>query len=217
MAGRAAICLAVGVAFALFWFFLFRSYNRGQGKRVLGWIESALEGSGEIAAVKWLGSASFVVRLRLETGLLHQPALTVNLPPRQMPLRWLRHWWRREPATITWQANLDVPPSFNLQVGRHRWSGRSRRGWFANREQWTLQPVTSLILTSRRSWPREIASLMSALLSSRDCVLLSLAFSRSSPHFSAVFPLAGLSPENRGAVIFGTLRELAAGASASRQ
>lgn len=217
MLGKAAICLAVVSAAVLGWYLFFRRYNRRQGKQVLGWVESALAGTGSVVAIHWLGPALFKLALRLDTSLFNQPVLMVCLPPRQTPLRWLRQWWRREPATITWQADLDIPPGFNLEVGRHRWSGRSRRRQIPDRGRWTLQPVTPLILTSRRSWPREVATMMNALLSCRECEMVSVGFRRTSPHFSAVIPLDCLSPEGRaGAAVFSALRELAAGASASR-
>lgn len=217
MWARAAICLAVGTTAALLWYLFFRRYNRRQGEQVVGWIKSALAGTEEVVAIHWLGPALFKVTLRLDPGLFHQPALVVSLTPRHMPLRWLQQWWRREPASITWQADLDGPPGFNLEVGRHLWSGRSRRRLDPERNGWTFQPVTPLILTSRRSWPREVAVMMNALLSCRQCEMLSLAFRPTSPHFSAVVPLILLSPEGCGGRnVFEKLRELAAEASASR-
>lgn len=218
MWGRAAIGLAAGSTAAVLWYLFFWRYNRRQGEQVVAWIQAALAGTGQVVAVRWLGPALFQVALRLDTSLFQQPALMVRLVPRQMPLRWLRQWWRREPATITWQADLDIPPAFNLQVCHHRWSGRSRKRLVPDRGHWTFEPVAQLILTSRRSWQREVTAMMNALLSCREREVLSLSFHRTSPHFSAVIPLACLSPEGRaGANVFDTLRELAAGASASRR
>lgn len=60
--------------------------------------------------------------------------------------------------------------------------------------------------------------MMNALLSCRESEVLSLDFRRTSPHFFAVIPLGCISPEGRaGANVYETLRELAAGASTSRQ
>jgi len=217
MLGKAAIFAGLVIAAAVLWYLFFRRYNRRQGTQVMEWIHSALANAGEMVAVRWLGPALFEVKLNLYSGLFQQPNLTVSLVPRHLPIRWLRRWWRREPATVTWQADLDVAPSFNLEVGRHCWSGRTRRRLVPDRTEWTFQPVTSLILTSRRGAPREVVSMMNVLLSSRECQMLSVAFRRTSPHFSAVIPLDCISPEDHaGAVVFDALRELAAGASASR-
>lgn len=60
--------------------------------------------------------------------------------------------------------------------------------------------------------------MMNALLSCRESEVLSLDFRRTSPHFFAVIPLGCISREGRaGANVYETLRELAAGASTSRQ
>ena len=59
--------------------------------------------------------------------------------------------------------------------------------------------------------------MMSALVASRDCDFLSVAFRRTTPHFSATVPLASLAPEAQTeSDLFDVLRELAAGASTSR-
>src|ERR1700740_276931 len=99
MLGTAAICLAVVAVIALLWYAFFRRYNRRQGEQVVAWIETALAGTGEVLAGRWRGPALLQLRLRLDIGRFRKPTLMVNLAPRQMPLRWLRQWWRREPAT----------------------------------------------------------------------------------------------------------------------
>jgi hypothetical protein len=199
------------------WYLFFRRYNRRQAANVAEWVQTALAGKGQVVAIRCLGPSIFHLALRLGSSLFQHPALMVRLLPRQNPLRWLRQSWRREPETITFEADLDITPSFNLQVRHHRWSGRTRKRFSPDAERWVLEPVTPLILTSRRSWRREVTGMMNALLSCRDREVLSLGFSRTSPHFSATIPLECISPEGRaGANVFDTLRDLAAGASASR-
>jgi len=218
MWGRAAICIVAGAAAAVVWYLFFLRYNRRQGERVVARIQAALADTGQVVAVRWLGPSIFHVVLRLGTGLFQHPGLMVRLAPRQNPVRWLWQWWGHEPATVTFEADFDTPPGFNLQVGQHRWCGRSRKRLPPDSEHWEFERVTPLILTSRRSWQREVTGMMNALLSCRNREGLSLSFRPTSPHFSATIKLEGLSPEGRaGANVFDTLRELAAGASASRQ
>ena len=118
-----AICIVAGTAAAVVWYLFFLRYNRRQGERAVARIQAALAGSGQIVAVRWLGPSIFQVALRLGTSLFQHSELMVRLAPRQNPVRWLRQWWRREPATVTFEADLDIPPGFNLQVGQHRWCG----------------------------------------------------------------------------------------------
>jgi hypothetical protein len=213
-----AICIVAGAAAVAAWYLFFLRYNRRQGERVVARIQAALAGKGQVGAVRWLGPSSFHVGLGLDTSLFEHPALLVRLTARENPLRWLQQGWRREPATITFEADLDVPPGFNLQVRQHRWSGRSRKRISADRAGWEFEQVTPLILTSRRRWQREVTAMMNTLLSCRDREVLSLSFRPTSPHFSATILLQCISPQGRaGSNVFDTLRELAAGASASRQ
>jgi hypothetical protein len=218
MWGRAVIYLVAGAtAAAVLWYLFFLRYNRCQGGRALEWIQATLAGKGQVVAIHWLGPSILQVALRLDTSLFQHPALLVRLTPGENPLRWLRQWWRSEPATITFEADLDTPPGFNLEVAQHCWSGRSSKRLSANPEGWQYEQVTPLILTSRRSWQPEVTGMMNALLSCRDREVLSLGFRRTSPHFSATIPLERISPEGRaGGNVFDTLRELAAEASASR-
>lgn len=213
-----AICIVASATAVVVWYLFFQRSNRRQAGHVVEWIQAALAGKGQVVAVRWLGPSIFHVALRLGTSLFQHPALMVRLTPREMPHRWLRHWWRREPATATFEADFDIPPGFNLQVRQHRWSGRSSKRFPSDSGRWEFEQVTPLILTSRRSYQREVTGMMNALLSCREREVLSLGFRRTSPHFSATIRLECISPEGRaGSNVFDTLRELAAGASASRQ
>jgi len=216
MWGKVAICIVAVATVLVAWCFFFRHRNRRHGDRVGEWIRAALAGKGEVIAVRWLGPSSFHVALRLSTSLFQHPTLTVRMASRHNPLMWLRQHWRREPATVTFEADLDMPPGFNLELYQHSWSGRSSKR-ASEPERWEFERITPLILTSRPRWQREVANMMNALLSCREREVLSLGFRDTSPHFSATIALQCISPEGRaGSNVFDTLRELAAGASASR-
>jgi hypothetical protein len=218
MWGDVTIYLVAGAAAAVvLWYVFFVRYNGRQGDRILEWIHAALAGKGRLVGVRWLGPSIFHVAVGLDTSLFQYPALIVRLIPRENPLRWLQHRWRGDPAHITFEADLDVPPSFNLEVGQHRWSGRSSPDISSDPEGWKFEQVTPLILTSRQDWQREVAAMMNTLLSCRDRNVLRLGFRSTSPHFSATISLECISPQDGGVSnVFDTLREVAAGASASR-
>ena len=46
---------------ALLWYLFFRRYNRRQGEQAVAWIQSALAGTGQVVAVRWLGPSIFQV------------------------------------------------------------------------------------------------------------------------------------------------------------
>ena len=217
MWGRAAIYVVSGAILVVVWYiFLLRS-NRRQGRQVLEWIQAAIAGKGQAFALRWLGASVFHVALRLDTSFFQHPALIVRLVPREMPLHWLKHWWRREFATITFEADLEISPRFDLQVQQHRWSGRSSKNVSPDPDSWYFEQLTPLIMTSRPCWQPDVATMMNALLSCRHREVVDLSFRRKSPHFSATIALDCISPEGRGGSnLLDTLRELAAGASASR-
>jgi hypothetical protein len=217
MWGMAAIYLVAGATGVLVWYLILARSNRQQRVRVVGWIQAALAGKGQVVAVRWLSASVFHVTVRMTTSVFRHPGLLVRLLPREMPLLWLLRRWRNQPATITFEADLDIPPGFNLRVHRHCWTGRTTKHFSPDPDRWECERVTPLIMTSRQSWHAEVTSMMNALLACRDREFLSLGFSRRSPHFSATVALESISPEEgAGSNVFDMLRELAAGASAPR-
>ncbi|HYG98695.1 MAG TPA: hypothetical protein VD837_06145 [Terriglobales bacterium] len=199
------------------WYFWFVRYNRRKSLKVLTWIERAFEGHGNVAGVQWLAASRFKVRLRLLTNLFRNASVTIQLYPREMPLNWIISLIRRRQETFTFEADLDCPPSFNLEVNNHRWCGRTRRRLPRSAEKWVLERTAPFVITTRTDWQREITNMMHPLVASRECDCFTVSFRRSSPHFSATIPLNTISPESEvDAKIFDVMRELAAGASASR-
>lgn len=211
------IDLAAGVALVACWYFWFVRFNRQKGAQIIGWIERAFDGHGHNAGVRWITASRFQVRLRLSTSSFRQPSVTVQLFPREMPLNWLIARVRRRQETLTFEADLDGPPSFNLEVHNHRWCGRTRRKFPRSSERWMLERTGPFVITTRTDWQREITNMLNALVASRECDCATVSFRRTSPHFSATVPLETISPDSPSEMnIFDVMRELAAGASASR-
>lgn len=199
------------------WYFGFVAYNRRQARRIVGWIEKALAGQGQILGIQYLRPSLFQAPLRLRTSVFQHPAVLVRMPPRELPFSWLLKWWRREPDTLSFEADFDFPPGFSMEVRNHRWCGRTTRKFSNSPDEWEFQQTTPIVLTSRKHWEREISSMMNALLGCRERDFLRLAFSKRSPHFSATVPLQSISPDTEGSDnIFEMLRELAGGASTPR-
>ena len=200
------------------WYWIFRRFNRKRGVRILRWIERAFEGHGVIAGVEWLSASRLQVQMRLMESGFHQLSILVRLLPRETPLQWIVGRMKKRRETMTFQGDLPCPPNFNLEVHNHRWCGRTRRKLLPNKD-WSLSRVGPFVLTSRPDWQRDIKTMMDAIASSRDCNFMQVKFRRVSPHFTATVPLAAVIDDPRGnddTGIFAALKELAAGASASR-
>ncbi len=212
-----AIGLVVGALLVLIWYLWFARDNRRRGLRVRGWIERAFEGHGQVAAMEWLSNSSFQLRVRLWPNLFRKTSVQVQLLPRELPLSWLIARFRGRQETLTFQADLDFAPGFNLEVRNHRWCGRTRRRFPHNTENWSTERPGPFVITTRNDWQREITNMMHSLVASRECDCLTVSFNRTSPHFSATVPLESISPKGQSETnIFDVMRELAAGASASR-
>jgi hypothetical protein len=202
---------------AVAWYLFFLRYNRRRALEVLHWIGRVFGGHGRVAKVCWESASRFQVQMELAASVFRQPSLLVELFPRQQPLAWLIRRFRHRAETLTFQADLDSAPSFDLEVQNHRWYGRTRRRLPAKSQGWILQQVGPFVLTTRNEWQREITTMLNALVASRECDCSNVSFRRSSPHFSVTVPLNTIAPESQAqSEIFDVLRELAAGASTAR-
>jgi len=212
------ICLAAGGAAFLFWYSWFVRSNRRKGLEILRWIERALAGQGHVAGIRWLAPSRFLVPLRLFSTGFRQASVLVELAPRELPLCWLVNRMRSQAEeTLTFQADLDLAPAFSLEVRNQRWFARSRKRLRLESPNWQFDQAAPCLLTTRQQWHPQITGVMSSLLTARERDFLSIAFRRASPHFSATVPLESISPRSTAATqVFSVLRELAAGASASR-
>jgi hypothetical protein len=199
------------------WYVCFVHYNRRKAAEVLLWIKTAFSGHAQILGVQWYSPSRFRVKMRLAPNVFQRSQITVQLMPREFVINWVISHFRRKLEIATFEADLDIPPAFNLEVQNQRWCGRSRRGAKIDFNHSTIEDIGPFVITTRRDWQREITSMMNTLVASRDSDFLSVTFRRNSPHFSATVPLSCLAPQNHtGNNVFRVLRELADCASAFR-
>jgi len=211
------VALLAGVVLTVAWYCYFARSNRRRATQVMHWVERVFGGHGRVADLVWESASQFRVRMELVTAMFHRATLVVQLFPRQHPLSWLIKRIRGQAETLTFEADLDSAPSFNLEVHNYRWYGRSRRRLASEPHHWDLHQTSPFVLTTRNDWQREITSMMNALVASRECDCSCVSFRRSSPHFSATVPLEIMAPSlPHQPEIFDMLRELAAGASTAR-
>ena len=212
-----AIDLVLGVVFIAAWYLVFLRHNRRRAIDVLRWIERAFAGHGTVAGVQWLAASRFRVRLKIPSGVFRHAVLVVQLMPREMPVNWLLTRIRRQRETLTFEADLDYPPTFSLEVHNHRWVGKTAKRFPKRTQNWETEYAGPFVLTTRTNWQREITTMMNSLVASRDCDCMRVRIRRDSPHFTATVPLAAISPGSEAqSEIFDIFRELAMGASTSR-
>lgn len=213
--GEILFYLAGGAAVVVAWYFIFVRYNRNRAIQVLHWIESSLGGHGHVTGIRWSTPSRFQVPVRLSTTVFRHATMRVEITPREMPIRWLMGWLRRRPETLTFEADLDCAPGFNLVVRNHRWWGRTSRKLSLDPKRWVFEQTTPLLLTTRQAHPGNTPPMLNALLRCREKDFLKLLFRRSSPHFSATLPLETVAAPD-GENLLDLLLEVASGASTSR-
>jgi hypothetical protein len=199
------------------WYLWSARANRRRANEIMQWIDNALAGHGHICALHWITASRFAVPVRLRRGGFSNPAFLVQLPRREWPLLWVHDRLCKAQPTVTFSADLDIAPRFNLQVHHHRWCGRTTRHFTQNPEHWVFHHTGPYILTSRSDWHQEILNMMGSLIASREGEFLRLKFQRNSPNIVATAPLESISPcaPTHGNML-DVLRELASEVSASR-
>ena len=196
MAGTIVAEIAAGILLVSVWYLWFFRTNRRRSRVLIEQIRSALGGHAQIVGIHWISPSRFHVRLRLFPEIFRHCSVAVQLVPRELPLSWFLSAIRNQRETLTFEADLDVPPGFSLEVHNQRWSGRSGR---KRRRQPNLDRVETcgpFVLTTRTDWQREITAMMNALVASRDSDFLTVSFRRTSPHFAASVPVSSLSEEH---------------------
>lgn len=216
MWGTVAIDVLVGAALILLWYFALLHYNRRKSIAVLQRIKIAFAGHAQILGVRWTGASRFHVRLRVLSSLFQHASVAVDLHPRELPLNWMWSRLKRRQEVLTFEADLECAPAFDLEVQNRRWCGRTSR-FPKKMQRFAVHQCGPFVLTTRNDWQREVTTMINALVASRESDFVSVTFRRASPHLSATVPLNSLHPEaGSEAQIFDVLRELASCASASR-
>lgn len=210
------IYLAGGVALVVAWYLIFVRYNRARAVQVLRWIETSLGGHGHVTGIRWSTPSRFQVPVRLNTTVFRRPTILVEITPRELPFRWLLGWLRQRPETVTFEADLDCAPGFNLVVRNHRWWGRTSRKLSPDPKNWVFEQTAPLLFTTRQSQSGNTPAMLKALFRCREKEFLKLLFRRNSPHFSATLPLETVAAVGEGENLFELLLEVASGASTTR-
>jgi hypothetical protein len=199
------------------WYFFFARYNRRKGARALRWVEVACSNRARMVDAQWIGASRVQAQLRFAVRWFENARVTVRLLPRPLPFQWLLSRWHKQKETLTFEADLDYVPGIHLEVLRHRWLTHSNGKFAKSSRHWTISHPSPVVLTTSTKWGRELPPVVNTLMTSRGHNLLSVRFGPESPHLAATIDLKSLSGEEAAASFLGVVRELAAGASTSRQ
>ena len=209
----AALCATI---VDVLWFLIFTRYNRRKGALVLRWVEAACSSRGRLLQSQWLGRSCLQAQLSFASHWFENARVTVRLLPRPLLVQWLVCLWKRQRETVTFEADLDDSPGFNLEISRHRWLTQKPKEISERTRNWTISRPGPVVLTTRTEWADELTPLVNTLMTSRGHNLLTVRFRQESPNLTATIPLDALSGEETTASFLSVLRDLAAGSSASR-
>jgi hypothetical protein len=210
--------LAIGIAavggLLVIWYLAFARYNRRRAARILSRMQSGWR--GKITTARWADASRLYVGLQVPSSMFRRTRITLKLIPRPVPVNWLLSHWHKQQETLTFEADLDHPPSFNLEVHNHRWSGQSAKH-ADDSQNWTVTRPGPVVLTTCEEWRSDHNPMLNTLLAARERNFLIVRFRPDSPHFSATLPLECLPDQEAAAQVLGALRELAAGARTPHQ
>jgi hypothetical protein len=216
--GRFLLIDVVVAAFtAVLWYLLFSRFNRRKGMNVLHWVEMACASRARIVEARWVGASRLQAHLRFAAHWFENARVTIRLLPRPLPIQWLLSRHRKQRETLTFEADLDYAPGLHLEIFRNRWMTHGSPRLIDGSRDWTISRPSPVLLTTSTNWQRELPPIVNALMTSGGHNLMSVRFGPKSPHLAATIDLAALSGEEAAAGFLGVLRDLASGASASRQ
>lgn len=209
------IILIAATALSVMWYSLSVRRKRHKAKEVLRWIQSSLAGRGHVVGISWIAPSRFRVPLRLTCGVFHRAWVLVDLRGQQNPVQWLFHKISGRREVLTFQADLDCPPAFSLQMQNFRWFARSsRKADCLNRPGWQFEHLQPVMIGTKPESQQEIAGAMASLSKDDNGDFLEVTFQRRSPHFSATLPLEALAPGAPARThMLDAMRELAGSAS----
>jgi hypothetical protein len=199
------------------WYFCLAGYNRRRGILALRKVEAACTHRARVVDAHWIGASRLQARLRFATHWFENAQVTIRLLPRPLPVQWLLSRWRKQRETVTFEADLDHAPGVQMEVFRHHWLSDSDREMIRSSRNWTVARSRPVVLTTSNQWRQELPPIVNTLMSSRGHSLLKVRLRPESPHLAATMDLDALTGEEAVAGFLGVLRELASGASRSRQ
>jgi hypothetical protein len=216
--GRLLIIDAVvAVALSAFWYFCFAVLNRRRAIDALRWVETACSNHGRIVKARWFSPSHLQAQVSFASHWFDQARVTVHLFPRPLPFKWLYCLCRKQKETLTFEADLDYAPGGQIEVFRHRWVTGNQVSLDQDSRDWSLIRPGPVVFSTAAQPNPELPPVVRTFMTSRGHSLLSVRLRSHSPHLLVTVPLESLSDDESAAGFMKVLRDLAAGASTSRQ
>ena len=207
------IFLAVA-ALCVTWYTVSLRWKRQKAREILRWIQASLAGRGHVVGISWVTASRFRVPLRLTCGVFNRAWVLVEMRSTETPVQWLFNKISSRPEVLTFQADLDYPPTFSLQMKNFRWFARSSPKAEIDLPDWQFERLPSVMISTKPQSQKEIANTMTSLSKGDNGEFLEVSFQRSSPHFSATLPLEALAPGAPARTyLLDTMREMAGSAA----
>ncbi len=208
------ITLVAVIALFVTWYVVSLRRKREKAREILRWIQASLAGRGHVVGISWTAASRFRVPLRLTCGVFRRAWVLVEMRTQETPAHWLVQKISSPQEVITFQADLDSPPTFSLQTRNFRWFARSSPKAAIENAGWQFERLPSVMITTKPESQKEIAGTMTYLSRGDNGEFLEVSFQRSSPHFSATLPLESLAPGAPARTyILEAMREMAGSAS----
>jgi len=210
------ISLIAAAALCVTWYCVSVRRKRRKAREVLRWIQSSLAGRGHVVGISWISPSRFRVPLRLTCGVFQRAWVLVELNAQQTPIQWLFSKIKGAREVLRFQADLDCPPTFSLQMQNFRWFARSSKKSSIEQPGWQFERLPTVMISTKPELQREIACTMTSLSKGDSGDFLEVNFQRRSPHFSATLPLESLAPGSPArSYMLDAMRELAGSAAFS--
>jgi len=211
------ICVGLVAGLVVLWYFCLAGYNRRRGILALRRVEAACSHRARVVDARWVGASRLQAHVRFAAHWFENAQITIRLLPRPSPVQWLLSRWHKQRETVTFEADLNHAPGVQMEVFRHHWLSDRDREMIRSSRDWTIVRSRPVVLTTSNQWQQELPPIVNTLMTSRGHSLLKVRLRPESPHLAATVDLDALSGEEAVAGFLGVLRELATGASRSRQ
>jgi hypothetical protein len=186
--------LVVAVAAFYGWRFWTAHTNRGRAVEILCWIEKSLCGHGHVTGIRWLTKSEFEVPLRLASNVFVRSNVRVKIADEKLLWHGLKRETAIEPETMTFHADLDYKPAFNMELNNLRFFARSKKDNDLSSPSWQFEKFEPIVLTTRLDWEKELTAAMQSVLGVEQKEDFQIIFRKTSPNFSVTLPLEKITP-----------------------